>query len=95
MGREREPGLHSIAGRRVNWQRPLEDPADGCPGSWSRCRFVLSLLPFLRRRAEGGDRVPNRLLDEADDLIWQWVQLVEEYQERWHAHLVEESMPRD
>jgi hypothetical protein len=87
MGRRPEPGLTHIAGRRINPQLPLDDPADGCPGAWSRCRFVLSLLPYLRRRTENGDRVANPLYDRCEDeFIWACVAIVEDEQERHIEH---------
>lgn len=51
-----------------DWQKPLEDPEEiGCPGSWVRSPFVISVLRYYRRRDENGGRVPNPKLDHCDD----------------------------
>lgn len=90
MGRRAEPGLKEVGGRRVNPKLPLDDPADGCPGAWVRCRFIDSLHDFLRARTEHGGRVPNPFLDACEDeLVWQLVLYAEGEQERHWARLHE------
>ncbi len=79
-------------GVRVTASHPTEDPADGCPGGWTRCLFVASVIPYLRMRTEGGGRNPNLLLERADDdLLIQWVHYAEREQERWEAWRVEQQ----
>jgi hypothetical protein len=88
LGRSAQPGLVEVAGKPVNPKLPLEDPADGCPGAWARSRFAHSIVPYLRRRTEGGGRVPNPLYDRCDDeFIWACVAHVEEQQERWSQRM--------
>ncbi len=90
MGRAPQPGLTEEAGLRVNPKKPLESPEDGCPGGWYRSRFAWSLDPYIRIRAEGGQRVSNPLLEQCDDeLILQLVNIYEREQERCHAHRLE------
>lgn len=67
MGRPPVPGVTEEDGHKVNPQRPLERVSDGCPGGWYRSRFVWSLGRYLRVRVEGGQRVPNPLLDRCED----------------------------
>lgn len=52
----------------ARWEIPPENPDEGCPGGWHRTRFVGSLMPYYRRRTEGGGRVPNRLYDTCNDV---------------------------
>jgi hypothetical protein len=42
--------------------------------------------PYLRRRVDGGARVPNPAFDRADHLVQAAAVYVEHEQERWHAH---------
>lgn len=82
---EAPPGL------RINPQRPTEDAREGCPGSWVRSRFVASVIPYLRRRTDGGGRVPNLLLDRCDDdLLVQLVNYTEHEQDAYEAYSAEE-----
>lgn len=75
----------------VNLKRPPEDARDGCPGAWTRSRFIASVMPYLRRRTEGGGRVPNLLLDRCDDdLIVQLVNHAEHEQDAYEAFCAEE-----
>lgn len=67
MGRPPCPGVTEEEGRKINPKTPLERPSDGCPGGWYRSRFVLSLDRYFRVRVDGGQRVPNPLLDRCDD----------------------------
>lgn len=68
------------------WKRPPEAPGDGCPGGWYRSPFAASVLRYVRTRTEGGARVPNPLLDRADDpLIEAAVLYFEREQERVYA----------
>lgn len=76
---------------RINLQRPTEDAREGCPSSWIRSRFVASVLPYLRRRTDGGGRVPNLLLDRCDDdLVVQLVNYAEHEQDAYEAYCAEE-----
>lgn len=78
-------------GLRINPQQPTEDAREGCPGSWYRSRFVATLMPYMRRRAEHGARVPNLLLDRCDDdVIIQLVNYTEEQQEAYEAMVLQE-----
>lgn len=86
----RPPGETTYRGRRQNPRQPFEDLDEGCPGAWVRCVFAASLLPFLRRRTEGGGRVPNPLLDATDDdFVRACVLYYEEQSERWHNFRIE------
>lgn len=87
MGRAPLPEtVHAIQGRKINPSQPWEDPAGGCPGGWYRSRFTDSVRPFLRMRAEGGNRVTNPFFDRCDDdLVLQLVMYLEEQQEAYEA----------
>lgn len=85
MGRPRLPaGTQFEDGLTVVWKRPPERFVEGCPGGWYRSRFIYSLQPFMRTRAEGGMRVPNPFFDRCDDeLVLALVLYLEHEQERW------------
>jgi hypothetical protein len=87
MGRAPLPaGTVRVRGRQINAQLPWEDPDGGCPGGWYRSRFVDSVRPFLRMRAEGGSRVSNPFFDRCeDDLVLQLVMYLEQEQEAYEA----------
>ena len=68
---------------------PREQSSDGCPGGWYRTAFASSVLRYRRRRAEGGGRVENGLLRDADELVWLAVLELEREEERAHAHASE------
>lgn len=91
MGRAPIPAsTASTDGIKRNPQQPTEDPTHGCPGGAYRSIFVASVMPYLRRRTESGDRVQNLILDRCDDdLILQLVAYAEEEQERWEAYRAE------
>lgn len=77
---------------KVNPAMPFEEPEDGCPGGWYRSQFVVSLLPYMRTRAEGGARNSNPLLDRCDDeLVVQLVMYLEHEQERQQAWREEQA----
>ena len=88
MGRHPDRSLHGKLelGREVNWERPLEASCDGCPGSWYRTPFVDDIAPYLRRRSEGGARVPNPRFDQADWLVQDAAMYYEEEEERLIAY---------
>ena len=48
-----------------DWERPCEDPADGCPGAWYRSEFIESFRKY--RRNERGNPLVNR--DTAPHII--------------------------
>ena len=90
MGRHRDRSLEGKFhfGHRIIWERPYEDPEDGCPGAWYRTRWVDSVFPYLRRRTDGGGRVPNPRLDRCEDwLIESAVMYVEDEEERAVAYV--------
>lgn len=91
MGRSRlAPGTTLEDGLPVRWKEPFERPSDGCPGGWYRSRFEASIEPFLRMRAEGGQRVSNPLFDRCEDeLVIALVLYLELEQERWQAQKAE------
>lgn len=94
MGRAPMPGVSEEEGHRISWKHPLERPSDGCPGGWYRSRFVWSLNHYFRERVEGGQRVPNPLLDRCDDdfvLLCERVYVRE--QERAAAYRLEQLKP--
>lgn len=88
MGRHPDRSLAKTyeLGREVNWERPLEASCDGCPGAWYRTPFVDDLAPYLRRRSEGGARVPNPRFDGADWLVQDAVMCYEDEEERLIAY---------
>ncbi len=91
MGRHQVPGLTEEDGRRINPRKPLERLSDGCPGGWYRSRFVWSLDRYLRTRVEGGQRVPNPLLDRCEDeFVLQCERVFVQEQERAAAHRLEQ-----
>lgn len=97
MGRYPDRALEGEAylGMPVNWQQPLEDPAEGCPGAQYRVEFVDSLDPYIRRRTETGDRVANPAFDAADGFVQSAAMHFEHEQERWLASLHGERARRD
>jgi hypothetical protein len=79
-------------------RHPFEPLADGCPGGWYRSPLLASLIPYLRRRVDGGARVPNPLFDGAPWQVQAAAMEIEREQERWHAHaaaLIEERRERE
>lgn len=94
MGRARlPPHTQRDDGLPVLWKTPPEPASDGCPGGWYRSRFVWSLQPFMRMRAEGGQRVSNPMLDRCDDeLIMQLVLHFEHEQEAFEAWKMEQIL---
>jgi hypothetical protein len=81
------------AGKRVagvaadRYRNPPEPLSDGCPEGWSRSPFVASVMPYLRRRDQQGNRVSNPRLDATDDrLIVDAVLYFETEQEALVAH---------
>ncbi len=61
MGREdcHEYNGKLYHGHQVDYRYMPEDPDDGCPGGWYRCRYIYSLMPYFRLRTQSGDRVEN------------------------------------
>lgn len=69
-------------------ERPLHPWHDvGCIRGWEVSAFVRSVIPYTRRRIEGGGRVQNHALDEAGagSLVWEAVRAYETAQERVQA----------
>lgn len=94
MGRRPMPGVSEEEGQRISWRAPLERPSDGCPGGWYRSRFVWSLARYLRERVEGGQRVPNPLLDRcSDDFVLLCERIFVQEQERAASHRIEAMQP--
>lgn len=91
MGRApAHPSMQPAGIKRWSPQQPTEDPADGCPASWYRSRFIASVMPYLRRRDDNGNRVANLILERCDDdLILQFVAYAEDEQERWESYRAE------
>jgi hypothetical protein len=88
------PASRSLAGvvylntLPVNWQYPVEDPADGCPGGAYRTAWIDSAAKYFRLRTDTGNRVSNPTLDRCDDrLVHEAVAYYEHEQERAHANL--------
>jgi hypothetical protein len=73
---------------------PAEPASDGCPGGWYRTAYVGSVIPYLRRRTDGGGRVSNPVFDRANHLIQAAALEVEREQERWHGRIAELSSER-
>jgi len=68
---------------------PPESFEGGCPGSWYRCRFVMSLLPYQRPCANGVFS-PNLRLDRCrDPLVIEAVRYWEQQQLRVSARAME------
>jgi hypothetical protein len=78
----------------VNPDMPHERTADGCPGGWYRSSFVDSIVPYLRRRTEGGGRVQNPRFDSASWQIQEAALHVEHEQERRQGWISEERFKR-
>lgn len=69
-----------------NPERPPDSHADGCPGSWTRCAFVESLMKFERLHTEHGFAA-NLLADRTDDrLVIEALQYLEAERVRARAH---------
>lgn len=86
LGRHKEPSLIGKADSTTGpWDAPFEDPAEGCPGGYAICPFVLSVLRFYRRRDKQGGRVPNPLFERADWLTQTAVMFLEQYEDAWFA----------
>lgn len=66
---------------------PFEVLADGCPGGWYRTAYMDSVAPYVRRRTDGGGRVPNPRFDAAPWQVQAAAMIVELEQERWHAEI--------
>lgn len=81
------------------WLEPPEDIDDGCPAGWMICPFAQSVQPYIRRRTEGGGRVPNPRFDELTDRLAQDAALYfEEQEERLVAYrnkLINEKWNRE
>ena len=82
------------AGHRCSVDWPVEAAEDGCPGAWYRTPFLESLFPFLRRRIDGGGRVPRPAYDTAPWQVQAAVDVFEAEQERALAHLADERERR-
>ena len=76
----REPGYPSE-------DKPCEARGDGCPGGWYRTPFVDSVIPYLRRRIDGGGRVSSPAFERADHLVQAAAFHVEHEEERWHGEI--------
>lgn len=73
----------------VNWERPPEDPDDGCSGAWYRTAFIDSVDRCARRRTQSGGRIPNPRFDAADDLTQAAVLYLEDEEERAFAYVAQ------
>lgn len=72
----RGPIPHGEALGIRNWNRPHEEPEDGCPGSWYRSRFCQSLQIYLPTQS-GTTYMESPLVDRsAPRLI---IEAVQEY----------------
>ena len=86
-GRMPDPRLEgTIDGLPVDPEQPHEPMADGCPAGWIRTAYMDSVVPYLRRRTEGGGRVQNPRFDRADEHVQAAVLYLEHEDERWHIH---------
>lgn len=81
MGRHPDPDLDGHPDNLGTWEKPTEAPDSGCPGGYQRCRFVLALARFYRRRDEHGGRVVNPLFDRCDDWLVMQAVLYREQEE--------------
>lgn len=65
---------------------PRDSHDDGCPGSWYRCAFVVSLSKYERHFTDGGF-VSNMLADRTQDrLVLEALQMLESERIRARAH---------
>ena len=72
--------------------KPPEPNDDGCPGSFYRSRFVVSLIPYERvSYGEGGLNENLRLSRCQDPLVIEAIQTLEIERGRAHAHNVEKT----
>lgn len=73
----------------VNPERPPDDHADGCPGSWYRSEIVNSLSRYERILTEHGFSA-NLFADRSDDrLVIEAMQCIEIERVRARAHWAE------
>ncbi|MCY0985970.1 hypothetical protein OV203_02440 [Nannocystis sp. ILAH1] len=81
------PRRYDLEQTESDWAKPAENIADeGCPGGWQRAPFTESVLRYRRRPAEGGARVPNRLLDlQVDELVIEAVEFLEVHEDAWRS----------
>lgn len=99
MGRPPDP---SFKGERYGLQlppgmvqpHPPEDWREGCPGGWYRSEFVRSVMPYVRRRTEGGGRTANPLFDRAPAVVAAAVLYLEAEQEASIRHQEREAHAR-
>lgn len=69
--------LHHMGRSRVTDEKdpecghphPLETHEEGCPGSWYRSAFALSVIPYLRNLHQGGYSENLRLTRCTDRLV--------------------------
>lgn len=99
MGRHGSPSLVGEPGIN-NWQHPPEVVSEGCPGGWYQGNpFVDTVLKYVRRRIEGGGRVPNHRRDACTDrIILEAAEYFENEQERCIDHrndLIRKKMEKE
>ena len=81
----------AMGGYPVDWQRPWEELADGCPRGWIDNPFTAALRPYIPRRTSTGGRDRNYRLERcADWLIHEAVELFIHEQERCFVELDEQ-----
>ena len=84
-------------GKVLDWDRPREPAAAGCPGAWYRTDFLNSLFRFYRRSDANGGRIENPALTRwADPLVHGAVATREGYEDAaLSAHYEAEQRARD
>jgi hypothetical protein len=62
------PSNYEAEGVDSAWQHPPENVEDdGCPGSWYRCQFIQSLLPYRRLQDGNGGRINHHAYNDVTD----------------------------
>lgn len=62
------PANYEAEGVDSAWQHPPENVEDdGCPGSWYRCQFIQSLLPYRRLQDGNGGRINHHAYNDVTD----------------------------
>jgi hypothetical protein len=84
LGRGTDRSL--IGQGRQDWEHPIEEASDGCPGGDQVGGLVVSLWRFYRPATEGGGRVKNLALERyGDDLVVEAILYVELHESRRDA----------
>jgi hypothetical protein len=74
---------------------PIETFEDGCPGSWVRCEWFWSVMPYVRPRSGDGVYSENLRLSRCDDpLVLEAVHYYETERNRWSQWFQDNARPQ-